>query len=188
MKKILFILLAVLTTAILFAEEKEANYLWKYQEQYYVGQTPITQQMHLNLLKNTCPEAYAQYKQGTILKNTGWGLMAACPVLILCVGVPALQADPHLPPYNYTYPYAEIIRDDVYWQRQHTYQAKRAAFWSIFGIGCASFVASIPLISVGYHKRNQSTETYNLQCASKEPAITYSLTAGQNGLGVKVNF
>ncbi len=188
MKKILFILLAVLTTATLFAEDKEANYLWKYQDQYYVGQTPITQQMQLNLMKNTCPEAYQQYKQGKLLTNTGWSLMAACPVLILGVAVPALCADPHLPPYNYTYNEVEIVRDDVYWQRQRTFHAKRAAFWSVFSIGCASFVVSIPLISVGYHKRNHSIETYNLHCAPKEPAITYSLTAGQNGLGVAVNF
>ncbi len=198
MKKILFILLAVICSATMFAQEKIENtpaYLWKYQGQYYTGKTLLTKQMHLNLLKNTCPEAYAQYKQGTILKNTGWSLMAACPVLILCVGVPALQADPHLPPYNYTIdPHVygnggkEVIRDEVYWQRQRTFHAKRAAFWSMFGIGCASFVASIPLISVGYAKRNQSIETYNLQCAPKEPAVTYSLTAGQNGLGIAINF
>ncbi len=188
MKKILFILLAVICSATMFAEKKEANYLWKYQDQYYVGQTPITQQMQLNLMKNTCPEAYQQYKQGKLLTNTGWSLMAACPVLILGVAVPALCADPNLPPYNYTYNGVEIVRDEVYWQRQHTFHAKRAAFWSVFSIGCASFVASIPLISVGYHKRNHSIETYNLQCAPKEPAVTYSLTAGQNGLGVAVNF
>ncbi len=189
MKKTLFILLAVMCSATMFAAENIVPaYLWRFQGQYYAGETPLTEQMHLNLLKNTCPEAYAQYKQGKLLTNTGWSMMAACPVLIFCVGVPALCADPNLPPYNYVYDGIEIIHDEVWEQRQRTFQRKRAAFWSIFGIGCASFVASIPIISVGYAKRNQSTETYNLQCASKEPVITYSLTAGQNGLGVAINF
>ncbi len=191
MKKILFILLAVMSVTTMVAEEKANTvpaYLWQYQGQYYAGQTPLTKQMHLDILKNTCPEAYQQYKQGKLLTNTGWSMMAACPVLILCVGVPALCADPHLPPYNYAYDGVEIIRDDVYWQRQQTFKAKRAAFWSIFGIGCASFVASIPVLSVGYAKRNQSTETYNLQCVSKEPTITYHITANQNGVGLAIHF
>ncbi len=188
MKKILCILLAVMSAATMVAEEKATPaYLWQYQGQHYAGQTPLTKQMHLDMLKN-CPDAYAQYQQGKLLTTTGWSMMAACPVIILCVGVPALCADPHLPPYNYAYDGVEIIRDEVWAQRQQTFKAKRAAFWSMFGIGCASFVASIPIISVGYAKRNQSIETYNLQCAPKEPAVTYSLTAGQNGLGVAVNF
>ncbi len=192
MKKILFILFAIMTTATILADEKAETtapaYLWKYQGQYYTGEMPISKQTHINLLKNTCPEAYAQYKQGKMLTNTGWSMMAACPILILCVGMPTLCVEPNLPPYNYAYDNVEIIRDEVWEQRQHAFKVKKAAFWSIFGLGWASFVASIPIISVGYSKRNQSIETYNLQCAAKEPVITYHFTASQNGVGLAINF
>ncbi len=54
----------------------------------------------------------------------------------------------------------------------------------IFGLG--GLAAAIPLFCVGAKKQERSLDTFNKNCAS--PAITYNLTAGQNGIGLAINF
>ncbi len=53
-------------------------------------------------------------------------------------------------------------------------------------IGIGALAAGVPLICVGVQRQNRSLETFNKNCAS--PAITYNLTAGQNGIGLAINF
>ena len=57
------------------------------------------------------------------------------------------------------------------------------------GIGGVMVLTSVPLLSVGYAKQKKSIKTYNKQCSSPSiPPISFNLTAGQNGLGIAMNF
>ncbi len=117
----------------------------------------LNKRQYQNLLKNTCPKAFEQYKKGKVLTNVGWSFFALGPVLLMPVGIPILiSGEP------------EVIGG------------------TIMGIGGALFATSIPMICSGYKKRNkQAIEIFNNNC---ESTVTYNITAGQNGLGLAINF
>ncbi len=126
-----------------------------------------------NLLRNTCPEAYSQYKKGNTLVKTGWGLFGAGMVLI-GGGITMMFLEPilayeHYGTYNDSY-YPLFVGGTI------------SAI-----VGGVVTATSIPIFSVGYAKRNKrALETFNRTCA--EPAVTYNLTTGQNGIGLAINF
>jgi len=54
-------------------------------------------------------------------------------------------------------------------------------------LGSIATVGSIPLLSIGYVMRKKSVRIFNETCASSMP-LTFNLTAGQNSLGIAMNF
>ncbi len=200
MKKLLFILLTVMSTAVVMAEENvtaptttsDVAYLWRDGCKIYQGEQLLTQQEYKNLLKNTCPEAFARYDKGTKIANAGWGLMGAAGVLMFGVAIPVLYAPNPIEVPDFPGIDASPEALDEYWtleHKRHSYgDAKLGAFIGLLSTHCVLLATSVPLISVGYSMRHKSLTTYNQQCLRQEPAITYSLTAGQNGIGFAVNF
>ncbi len=58
---------------------------------------------------------------------------------------------------------------------------------TLYTVACAITISSVPMLCIGYLERDKrSIETFNRQCA--KPAITYNITAGQNGVGLAINF
>lgn len=110
---------------------------------------------YVNLLRNTCPQAFNEYKKGTQLANAGWGIFAG-GALFAAVGVPICFVD-------------DILGIGV----------------GLVATGCALFITSTPLLTLGYRKQYRSVDIYNSTCT---PAITYNLTASQNGIGLAINF
>ncbi len=200
MKKMLFLLLAVMSAATMFAEQPtETPYLWRDGCKIYAGDQLLSQQAYKNLLKNTCPEAFAQYRKGEVMANWGWGVLGVGALSMVASCIPL-----YLPnPYSKTEPtpvpgptgvgeYTPDIENagtEDEWAKHHGFNdATLAAGLSMIFVGTAVVASSIPIICVGYAKRDKSLGIYNLQCKQKEPAVTYSLTAGQNGIGFVVNF
>ncbi len=70
----------------------------------------------------------------------------------------------------------------------YVYDHKWAAGIAMFAIGGASILTSIPLLTIGTPKKHESVEIYNRRCANNAPDITCNLTAGQNGIGLAINF
>ncbi len=210
MKKMLFLLLAVMSAATMFAAEPaseptitEANYLWRDGCKIYQGENLLTKQEYKNLLQNTCPEAFAQYKKGTVIANWGWGLLGAGAAIAVGIGVPlwflAPAERPHIAlpaplPDNPTQEEIDAYnqREQMFWEMQHAIERRYHNIYSasiaMMSIGGVMAVGSVPVICIGYSKRHKSLTTYNQQCVRQEPAITYSLTVGQNGLGLAVQF
>ncbi len=184
MKKILFILLAVMSAATMFAVElaseptiTEANYLWRDGSKIYKGDNLLTKQEYKYLLQNTCPEAFKQYKHGQNLIISGWTLFGVGAGIFTLVGVGGFATQA----IAYTIDPPDPDRPEM----------PGAIFIGVyFGmpIGAGVMLAGVPILSVGYSLRNKSVKTYNQLCVNKEPAITYSLTAGQNGIGLAINF
>ncbi len=172
MKKILFIIFALLTTATLFAEEQTttipfttADYVWRSGTHIYYGDQQMSRTEYKNFLKNTCPRAYGQYKKADNLMKAGWsvfGVGAAFFTIggILCIADAAADYD---------------------------------TGWGIVAtlvnvpITGACLAVSVPMLCVGYKERDRSIATYNMLCHD-EPPITYHITAGENGIGFAVNF
>ncbi len=186
MKKILFLLFAVMSAVTMFAEEQTADStqsqdVWRSGKYFYQGDQLLTKTEYSNLLKNTCPEAFRQYEKGRKHIIAGWSVFGVGATVfvvgssLLCVAdyydrLHAEHFDPERPTMSLGVGYTFTALDICY------------------PIAGAFMLSSVPVLCVGYHNRNKSIETYNLQCGSKEPAITYNLTAGQNGLGFAINF
>ncbi len=179
MKKMLLILLAVICSTTMFAEQPAANpYLWRDGSKIYQGENLLTQREYKNLLQNTCPAAFAQYRKGEVMANWGWGIFGAGALSMVASCIPLYLPNPY-----------SSDPESGEWPQHHWFSdATLAAGLSMIFVGTAVVASSIPIICVGYAKRDKSLGIYNLQCKQKEPAITYSLTTGQNGIGFAVNF
>ncbi len=185
MKKMLFLLFAVMSAATMFAAEPATEpttavealdgYMWNDGKDFYVGRTLLTKQECENLLKNTCPEAFRNYDNSNKLIKAGWSTFGVGLFLTASCWVPVLL--------NNLYDY-DTEHDE--WAR--FYDATDIALQVWLVAGCAVTVSSIPVLCVGYSSRNKTANIYNYQCMKKEPDIRYMFTAGQNGLGFAVNF
>ncbi len=174
MKRLLFILFAVLSTATIFAAEdtidqRNTGYLWNDGKDFYVDRTFLTPQECAILLKNTCPEAFRKYDKGQKLIKGGWSLFGIGLFVTATSWVP-IQ-------FRHLYEYGS-----------NSYNATWTAMEVLYMAGSTITVGSIPLLCVGYSSRNKVAGIYNYQCMQKEPDIRYALTAGQNGLGFAINF
>ena len=121
------------------------------------SKTPMDKKAYVNFIKNNSPEAWSEWKQGTTLMNTGWGLFAGGIGATFLLGIPLLTCA-----YNY-----EI----------------EAAAVAFLIIGPCVTIASIPLLSVGASKRNNSYKNYNQQTLAQ---LTFG--SSQNGVGLRINF
>ncbi len=195
MKKILFLLFALVSASVLYAEDvvttREGNSsyyipnygglsiyqfddpeLVRHGSKVFRNGVQMSQREYKNFLENTCPEAYVQYNKGTKLVKGGWSTFTIGTVLMTAVGVPMYARA-----CNY-YDYYEDLES-------HPLRLYNAGI-SMMVIGGAAVVASVPMICVGYSKRHKSVDTYNQSCSSDD--ITYNITAGENGLGFAINF
>lgn len=59
---------------------------------------------------------------------------------------------------------------------------------AMYYIGGVSVLASIPTICVGYAKMHNSVDVYNVSCTASEARPYLSVQAGQNGIGLALNF
>ena len=107
--------------------------------------------------------AYADYMKGKKLVNAGWWTMGAGFLLAIPIGCGLL---------------------DILWEEE------LAAFW---GIGGAAVVSSIPILGVGYAKRNRAYDLRNYSYTANysmtnQPAVSLSVQSSQNGIGLALNF
>lgn len=117
-------------------------------------------------LKNNCPKAYGQYKVGKQLIAAGWGVFAAG--LAIGAGGAAmvgLSANNN----NYDLEIGGIV---------------------MLSVGpSVSTVVGVPLLCVGYSKRNKAYQVYNNSCASSAATpLTFHVISGKNGIGLAMQF
>ena len=55
-------------------------------------------------------------------------------------------------------------------------------------LGSVSTCVSVPLLSIGYYRQHNAYQIYNSKCTSSRSVLSFNLTAGQNGLGIAMNF
>lgn len=133
-------------------------------EYIYMGKY-MDKKDYLYFLKNNCPKAYGQYKRGKQLINAGWGVLGGSLAIVgggaLWMGINSLN------------------NNDV--------MAPGVALMVVGGVGVLG--GTIPLLCVGYKKRNTAYQLYNNTCASSSATVlSFNLTAGQNGLGLAMQF
>ncbi len=173
MKKLLFLLFAVMSAATIFAEENAVNmeftpsdYVWRSGTHIYHGDQLMTSKEYKYFLKNTCPRAYVQYKKADNLMKAGWSVFGV-GAAFFTMGSIFLISDAASTSSDGSLTIGAVLID--------------------VPIAGACFAAGIPMLCVGYKERDRSIATYNMFCKG-EPPITYNITAGQNGIGFAINF
>lgn len=131
---------------------------------------PAKKKEYANFLRYNCPQAYLQYSTGKKLTNGGWACLG-CGMACLGAGIGlySIYAGNH---------------DEYGWHAN-----EGAAGKALISVGCIATAASVPLLAIGYKKQNKAVEIYNQHCASlKSKPLSINLTAGQNGLGLALQF
>lgn len=120
-------------------------------------------------LQYNCPSAYAQYKSGRKLVAGGWAT-AVIGIVFIGAGAALMKTFPAVYEYHYRLPGGNVGI-------------------GLLAVGVISTAASVPLLTLGYININKSAKTYDANCASSQPKqLSFNLTAGQNGIGVAMNF
>ncbi len=180
MKKMLLICTVLLVTLAVQAQEVQTNTLvnttnseviTKQGTKFYLGDYELSHRDLKGLMRNTSPELYKQYRTGYNLIGAGWYFTASSAAILLSgagLAISDLYARPN------------VIDCHPGWGTWV------AVFFVPFGGAFAA--AGIPMLCVGYKKRNQSIDAYNIAHTTKEPAITCGFQASENGLGFAINF
>lgn len=130
-------------------------------KKYSYGDTQMDEKAFREFLYKNNREAYLKYMKNEKLIYTGWGLLAGG----LVVGGVFTGLG-----------FGTDMNSDVW-----------APIMFIGYLG-AGVCAAIPMLSVGYHRKNKGIiEMFNAQ-DSQQPALTLNLQASQNGIGLALNF
>lgn len=132
-------------------------------KKYSYGNYQMDERAFREFLYKNHSRAYADYMKGKKLVKAGWWTMGAGFLLAIPIGCGLL---------------------DVLWEEE------LAAFW---GIGGAAVVSSIPILGVGYAKRNRAYDLRNYSYTANysmtnQPAVSLSVQSSQNGIGLALNF
>lgn len=172
-------------------EEAQRSPYYIYREKNgdysYMGKE-IDKKTYLNFLKNNCPEAYRQYNSGTKMIISGWCLFG-----VGLAGLVGGSISFSLSEKNYDdqskQQYWDYYSDAQKSQLSNQYLKHIDINTSIMSIGGALFVASVPLLTIGYINYKKALQTYNKNCSSPSLSpIAINLTASQNGLGLALVF
>ena len=168
--------------------EKAKYYINNHKGEYIYLENVMNKKEYVNFLKNNCPEAFRLHKDGKKIITSGWCLFGIGLGFITTGGMYQLAVE-----LNH-YGSKDDKYHDFYSQVQRTkldiqYNNYSVISLSIVCIGAGITAISIPLLSVGYAKQKKALTTYNKQCSSPYISpLTLNLTAGQNGLGLALNF
>ena len=144
--------------------ERLSNNLYNY------GGTEMDAKMIEQFFRDNCPAAYAKYMSGKKLIGAGWGVFVAG--LAMTAGGGVMLG----------------ISETEYKNTRHYDMGLVDGGIVLTALGPSIIVTtSVPLLGVGYYRKNHAHEIFNRQCATKEK-LTLNLQASQNGLGLALNF
>lgn len=135
--------------------------------------SPMSNKEYEWFLFNNCPEAYSLHKSGKQMIIAGWCLLGGGVLLTATAGTLIAVSNDHSGKYSFDYYERETIHN---------------LGCALVAIGPLCTVGGIPLLTIGYIKKNKAYKVYNNTCASSSAPITFNLTAGRNGLGIAMNF
>lgn len=126
---------------------------------YMWNNRKMSEQAYELFLQNNCPAAWKKYKSGKDAVIAGWTFFG--------IGLPMVCL----------YGLCGSTDGDTF-----------TAGLILGSMGAIFSGLSIPLLGAGYHVKRNAYKVYNDNCTSDSPPISLNLTAGQNGLGIAVNF
>ena len=137
-------------------------------EKYSYGKMQMDRKALEIFLQENGPTTYKKYLQSQKLIKGGWVVMGLSSIFILPNAIV-------IPKWDRT-PGGEKAR-------------KLRNYWeSTLCIGGTFIAASIPILSVGYHRRNNAYKMYNLEQKMQQPQLSLGMQASENGIGLALQF
>lgn len=139
--------------------------------EYSIGGDLVSRKAYYKFFKKNplqCIPAYQQFTKGEKLTKAGWylfGIGGTSTVLgIILFGT-----------------------GDYSWRMDRPQQG---VGFGLMILGTPALLTSVPLLSVGYYKKNNAYKKYNEYCSSNktESAVTLNLQASSSGLGFALHF
>lgn len=135
-------------------------------KKYSYGDIQMSEQDFRDFLQKHNTQVYLDYTKGTKAIKAGWcllgsGLVLAFP-LGMGIGMSLMYTDDYVVPV--------------------------VVLCSLCGIGGAAFISSIPLLSVGYYKRNRAFKSIDNSLGNFDFEISLNLQTSQNGIGLALSF
>lgn len=185
MRKVFFLLAAALMAVSVMAQEP----LRCFGNSYYYGSQKIEESQLLDFYaQQNCQAAYDQYAQGQRMVKAGWALLGVGAALDLGATVSACL---------YICGELDLITADTNGGRRMRAQTAEAsfdregAFIAMLALGAGASVfemACVPLLVVGYHKKHDSVDVYNVINTTAKVQPYWAIQASQNGLGLALKF
>ena len=171
-------------------EERAKYYITRLNsnEYLYLSNT-MSRKEYENFLKNNCAEAFSQYRRGKKHIIAGWtlfGVGLAAGVSGIVYGTLSGNQTTISSSQSTTTSYDGTTYSSTTSQSSFKFNVVGSI---LAATGSGLVIASIPTLAVGYSKRNKAYKVYNNQCASPTISpLSLNLTAGQNGLGLALQF
>lgn len=132
-------------------------------KKYSYGNLQMDEKQFVQFLYKNNSRAYLDYMKGKKLVSAGWWTFGTGFLLAIPIGCGLI---------------GELYLEEL------------AAFWAIGG---AAVVSSIPILGVGYAKRNRAYDLRNYSYTANysmtnQPAVSLSVQSSQNGIGLALNF
>ena len=139
-------------------------------KKYSYGNYQMDERAFREFLYKNHSRAYADYMKGKKLVNAGWWTMGAGVVSMIGIGVGCLI--------------------EGYYYGEEELESAGIAFMTLGGAAIAS---SIPILGVGYAKKNRAYDLRNYSYTANysmtnQPAVSLSVQSSQNGIGLALNF
>ena len=129
-------------------------------KKYSYGSLQMDEQAFQRFLYKNNSRAYVDYMKSKKLIPAGWWLLGGGIILAIPVGVCTIVDDDLM-----------IYMGSVCW-----------------AFGGAAVLSSIPVLSVGYSKKNRALSTINNSLDKSEFALSLNVQASQNGVGLALSF
>lgn len=144
---------------------------------YYYGNIEMNKYVFRDFLKNTCPDAYKQYKTGYNMKIAGYSI----GISFLCVGFGLLGAS------------LGIMKSSTYsTSAKKIKQSTDDAMPYVISGSVISIVGGIMWLSLdlsGAKKQATAYDLFNTRCANNnQPKLSLNFGVTNNGLGVMLRF
>ena len=157
-------------------------------KEFSYGDIQMDERAFREFLYKNNSRAYLDYMKGKKMVSAGWWTMGAGLAAMLGPGVACFVISRHI--YN-----TSLSSDDPFYYDEHGGYKCLVVGATFVGIGGGTILSSFPILGVGYKKKknviyslNNDSYIANNNSATSKPAISLNLQAGQNGLGLALNF
>lgn len=175
MKKILFVLVMLVSAAVGMAQESPAignnekvMLIERIGNTYYYNNQAMNKKECVEFLADNSIPIYKEFHRGYTLSKKGWWLLGAGLGLEVTGSVLSIAA---------------------------FFAPSEAAMATMLGLGITSIIvgtgceiACIPVLAIGYSRMHDSVDYYTIQQRSKQRTLDLSINASQNGIGLALKF
>ncbi len=156
-------------------------------EEYSYGETQMDKKALQQFLLENSPAAYKKYTQSQKLIKGGWATFSVGTTValssLIAVGI-GLRPYPN----EYWDKWAPEQQEEYREKRQNTYSIATIYWISAISVGGGIILCSVPMLSIGYHRRNHAYEMYNFEQKKKQPQLSLGMQASENGIGLALQF